>query len=264
MSTPAGEVGVGQPRYVVAYTLKQAPEQKQPDILNPDNLQSAKEVIKVKSPTSVDGGDRLMYGGSSAIGSANDFMYPVVTDEPNNIIENAILESSYYMQPPHYSILGNNSSCSSSNNYVGVGGVNEQPHEYSNNYSTVIVTQQEADNSCRSGISDGGGGGGGSGGTSNNYSTYSSQQLHHQPLQMQTLDYRLLSSVKEDDEPICQNGVTTTGSKGSNSKHEYRYSGSDFSMSECISNSNTSTLGNKNRNRNHIITDTLPGPESCV
>lgn len=224
VSTPAGDVGVGQPRYVVAYTLKQAPEQKQPDILNPDNLQSAKEVVKVKSPTATEA-DRLLYS------SANEFncMYPIAGNDHHqsaDAIENAILESSYYMQPPHYSLLGS----SSSNN---VGG--EKPHEYSNNYSTVIVAQTEPDNS-RGGPSFA--------------ATYSSQP---------PLDYRLLSSVKEDDE-------SAASSKSAGAiKPEYRYSGSDFSMSECISNSNTSTLGNnKNRNRNHIITDTLPGPESCV
>lgn len=201
--------------------------------------------------------DRLLYGGSSGTVGSNDFIYPIVGDDQNNMIENVILESSYYMQPPHYSLLGNSSS-TSSNNFINIGsGSTELPHEYSNNYSTVIVTQQqqELDNSCRrDGTS-----GGGSGGVTN-YTNYTNQssQLPTQ-LQTQTLDYRLLSSVKEDEEPISHSSTSKGGSRP-----EYRYSGSDFSMSECISNSNTSTLGNKSRNRNHIITDTLPGPESCV
>uniref|UniRef100_A0A182T355 Uncharacterized protein n=1 Tax=Anopheles maculatus TaxID=74869 RepID=A0A182T355_9DIPT len=53
---------------------------------------------------------------------------------------------------------------------------------------------------------------------------------------------------------------------------EYRYSGSEFvtdllDFSSAPSPSSGSTVGatlTKTRNRQHIITDTLPGPESCV
>lgn len=209
MATPGGDVSVGgQPRYVVAYTLKQA-EQKQPDILNPDSLQSIKEVTSNKSKSPVVG------SGSSATAESDKLLYSGMTaNPPQSTIDcitvdgNLLDPTSYYIQPPHFSILGSG-SCSAASN--------EAPHEYSvaSSYSTVIVAQPDP---------------------------------YFQS------DYRLLGSVKEEEERRLTSRPA-----------EFRYSGSDFSMSECISNStNTSTLGaNKNRNR-HIITDSLPGPESCV
>lgn len=82
---------------------------------------------------------------------------------------------------------------------------------------------------------------------------------------------------------------SSSSSKSIDDYHQHRYSGSDFMANNIdfsLTNSNqlssllptgrgtcsttltTATLTNNNKNsrqsRNHIITDTLPGPESCV
>lgn len=221
VATPAGDISVGgQPRYVVAYTLKQT-EQKQPDILNPDSLQSIKDMTsKLKPPVGSGGGssggetstEKMMY-------SSTDYsaMYQTAAVDRITVDGGSLMDtSSYYIQPPHYSILSNNS-----NNCLN----NESPHEYSTAatggaYSTVIVAQTEP---------------------------YGSSNIGNSA----AVAYNgLLGSVREEDE------LTACGSQS-----KYRNSGSDFSIGDCIS--NTSTLGGKSRTR-HIITDTLPGPESCV
>lgn len=91
-----------------------------------------------------------------------------------------------------------------------------------------------------------------------------------------TLDYRLKNPASD-----LQNNVDlrskNNGSVCKSSDEYNRLSGSDYVTNNdfSLSNSNqmiqmqrvsnSSTMNNKNRqSRNHIITDTLPGPESCV
>lgn len=70
----------------------------------------------------------------------------------------------------------------------------------------------------------------------------------------------------------CSNRPHTGSTGGSGGNPEYRYSGSEFAtdlmdFSNVPSPSSSTNIGatlSKNRNRQHIITDTLPGPESCV
>lgn len=94
-----------------------------------------------------------------------------------------------------------------------------------------------------------------------------------------TLDYRLKNTVASAD---LQNNVElrskNNGSVCKPSDEYNRLSGSEYvtnNIDFSLSNSNqmmqmqrvnnSSTMNNKNRqSRNHIITDTLPGPESCV
>lgn len=94
-----------------------------------------------------------------------------------------------------------------------------------------------------------------------------------------TLDYRLKNAAAAAD---LQNSVElrskNNGSVCKPSDEYNRLSGSDYvtnNIDFSLSNSNqmiqmqrvnnSSTMNNKNRqSRNHIITDTLPGPESCV
>lgn len=235
----------GQPRYVVAYTLKQTPEQppppqqKQPDILNPDSLQSLKDVTKIKSPTS-----------PSGIATDYTTMYSSLPQQASHdhtdgiSIDNTILESTYphhhnfFIQPPHYSILGSSS-----------GGI-EPPHEYAKNYSTIIVSNAATSLSA----------------SSTPYQTHTNTipiDYSRLPYNGDIVDSNLLSNSNS-------NILLWNNHSSGAVPNEYRYSGSDFSMNE----SNTSTLGSKSNNRinnstgtsnrSHIITDTLPGPESCV
>lgn len=254
----------GQPRYVVAYTLKQTPEQppppqqKQPDILNPDSLQSLKDVTKLKSPTSPNTGIGM------SVNSDYTTMYSslpttiqaaVPHDHTDGIsIDNTILESTYpnhhhnfFIQPPHYSILGSSS-------------IGEPPHEYTKNYSTIIVSSSSS-----------------AAATTSSPTPYQTQHTNH--TNQIPIDYsRLLNNGDVDPSNLLISSNSNSNillrnnnhSAAATSNNEYRYSGSDFSMNE----SNTSTLGSKSNsrinnststsNRSHIITDTLPGPESCV
>lgn len=246
----------GQPRYVVAYTLKQTPEQppptqqKQPDILNPDSLQSLKDLTKLKSPTSPNGGICMSTNTDySTMYSSMPTQFS--QDHTDGIsIDNTILETAYpnhhnfFIQPPHYSILGNS-------------GV-EPPHEYAKNYSTIIVSSATST-------------------TSSSSAPYQAQTNTNQiSLDYSRLPYNadvdpsnLLISSHSNSNILLRS--SHNGAMAATSiNNEYRYSGSDFSMNE----SNTSTLGSKSNNRvnnstgtsnrSHIITDTLPGPESCV
>uniref|UniRef100_A0A182LVZ3 Uncharacterized protein n=1 Tax=Anopheles culicifacies TaxID=139723 RepID=A0A182LVZ3_9DIPT len=79
-------------------------------------------------------------------------------------------------------------------------------------------------------------------------------------------EYR--SSSRSSSGNLKQAATTLNGA----GNPEYRYSGSEFvtdllDFSSAPSPSSGSTVGatlTKTRNRQHIITDTLPGPESCV
>lgn len=257
VSTPAGDMGAGgQPRYVVAYTLKQTPEQppppqqKQPDILNPDSLQSLKDVTKLKSPTSPNSGIG-MTGNSdyTTMYSSLPTQAAPLHDHTDGIsIDNTILESTYpnhhnfFIQPPHYSILGSST-------------IGEPPHEYAKNYSTIIVSSSAAATTS----------------SSTPYQTHTNQIPIDYSRLLNNGDAdpsNLLISSNSNSNILLRNNHSS--SAAANSNNEYRYSGSDFSMNE----SNTSTLGSKSNsrvnnstsasNRSHIITDTLPGPESCV
>lgn len=93
-----------------------------------------------------------------------------------------------------------------------------------------------------------------------------------------TLDYRLKNSVAADLQNNVELRSKNNGSVCKPSDEYNRLSGSEYvtnniDFSQSNSNqmiqmqrvSNSSTMNNKNRqSRNHIITDTLPGPESCV
>lgn len=94
-----------------------------------------------------------------------------------------------------------------------------------------------------------------------------------------TLDYRLKNSAPADPQSNVELRSKNNGSVCKPSdEYNNRLSGSEYvtnNIDFSLSNSNqmiqmqrvnnSSTMNNKNRqSRNHIITDTLPGPESCV
>lgn len=94
-----------------------------------------------------------------------------------------------------------------------------------------------------------------------------------------TLDYRLKNAAATDLQANVELRSKNNGSVCNPSDEYNRLSGSDYvtnNIDFSLSNSNqmmqmqrvnnsSSTMNNKNRqSRNHIITDTLPGPESCV
>lgn len=98
-----------------------------------------------------------------------------------------------------------------------------------------------------------------------------------------TLDYRLKPStaVAAADGQHTIDYRTRNGGNSISKNDEFRLSGSDFvctnnvdysvggsnqmsALLQRVNNSTTLTKNGTRQSRNHIITDTLPGPESCV
>uniref|UniRef100_A0A8W7PS24 Uncharacterized protein n=1 Tax=Anopheles coluzzii TaxID=1518534 RepID=A0A8W7PS24_ANOCL len=184
VTTPL-EMGMGQQKYVVAYTLKQGVE-KQPDILSAQKTGSA----SVQSIKDI---------GTQKLGSPYNHNPPPLVDP-----------YAYKSSP--------------------LGGVPEDHPQ-----------QQQQQ-----------------------------QQHHGEPgVASNPTGYEYRSGSSRSNSGNLKQAATGLNGGGN---PEYRYSGSEFvtdllDFSSAPSPSSSSTVGatlTKTRNRQHIITDTLPGPESCV
>lgn len=118
-------------------------------------------------------------------------------------------------------------------------------------------------------------GGGGGGGSSSVSSGVSNQQQHLPEFlnfERNTLDYRLknLPVIADQQNNIDYRSTSQQRNEHSKNDSEFRLSGSDFvtnNIDYSAQGSLTSSSGggkSSRLSRNHIITDTLPGPESCV
>ncbi|XP_055695967.1 uncharacterized protein LOC129797437 isoform X2 [Lutzomyia longipalpis] len=262
VTTPL-EMGVGQQRFVVAYTLKQGVE-KQPDILSAQKGAS-------------DGGvrDSSLLGSPAAIRPEGLFMKHKEGNHLNYISPTYSCQD--FEQKP-----ANSQGTTQREALVSYATLRPSTYGSSGSSGMDYTIQQPP---IYTAISDTGGGGGiqyptsaqngllpvnGSPGGSIKVPEEAPrpEYLH---FERSTLDYQRIYSETEDPEKL----VTTT-SKALQS------AGQDFRHPEFTSNATeiTTNVGNhmgakvprvnssslpKNRNtRNHIITDTLPGPESCV
>lgn len=272
VTTPL-EMGVGQQKYVVAYTLKQNIVEKQPDILNAqktENIHSLKDTIqKLSSPATIRP-DALFVSKS---------MYNYEQKFTTNSQQNTLKKNHEFINTnsinnhiPSSNLMsinvGGASSCTSDNTNQDY----EKPFNYSKMYNDCINNTQ--------------------------IERVSENNLYNNSLECEKiLDYRLLNNNTSTatNEPLFLNSncITTMGNASTiphiyspsqqqllgdyrSKNNEIRYSTSEFageaSSTEYnnLNNQITSTMSNmnstlyKSRNRNHIITDTLPGPESCV
>lgn len=150
----------------------------------------------------------------------------------------------------------------------------QQPQLPTYGQQCLIVT------SC--GVGGGGGGGSISGGGSSASSGSGGSNQQHLPeflnFERTTLDYRLknLPPIADQQNNIDYRSLQHRNDQnGSKNDSEFRLSGSDFVTNNIdystttqggpLVPSSSSTTGKTSRlSRNHIITDTLPGPESCV
>ncbi|XP_065086575.1 uncharacterized protein side-III isoform X2 [Ochlerotatus camptorhynchus] len=301
VTTPL-EMGMGQQKYVVAYTLKQGVE-KQPDILNAQktqgsaSIQSIKDIQKMGSPVGIRP-DALCSTGTTAgggsIGAKQSTIYATQTYDQKSTPSS------------RQSTLKRNDT---SNTY-SLLQQQQQPHHLQSKpppATTTGLPQYSASYaSAESGLLD----------YDKPYG-YSTLQYNHNPPALvdpysykssstdpadpldydKNLDYRLLNISNEiknssttnhieyrnnihNSSNNLQTGISSStassnrpqaGSTGG-SNPEYRYSGSEFAsdlmdFSNVPSPSSSTNIGatlSKNRNRQHIITDSLPGPESCV
>lgn len=310
VTTPL-EMGMGQQKYVVAYTLKQGVE-KQPDILSAQktqgaaSIQSIKDIQKMGSPVGIrpdalcsgpNGGSGGLVAKQSTIYATQSYDQKSTPSSRQSTLKRNDTSNTYSLlqqqQPPHH-LQGKPPPVTSA---TGLPQYTTAAGSYTN---------------CSAGGGDlldyekqyGGSGGGG----------YSTLQYNHNPPPLvdpysyksspadpvaadpldydKNLDYRLLNISNEIKNNSTANHIEyrnnnhhsssnlqlgssssrppQTGSGGPNP--EYRYSGSEYAsdlmdFSNVPSPSSSTNVGatlTKNRNRQHIITDTLPGPESCV
>lgn len=281
VTTPL-EMGVGQQKYVVAYTLKQGVE-KQPDILSAqkttDNIDS---VQKMGSPAAIRP-DALFSTSSSSSSSKPSKSSPydhhqkVSTpssdqstlkrneNNKNYMPLNQTLASNFSNQPPPYcSTMLNEydyeTPLNYSVSYSATSGTsnNNNYHKMSPEYNNLNNLLSGANNIASGGIIN----------SNNELLTNPNTYLE---FERTTLDHRLLGNNLNNNSNKDNNLEYLSRSNGPtnpfSSDPEFESEQLDYKnianqIATTISNIN-STL-NRSRNRNHILTDTLPGPESCV
>lgn len=270
------EMNVGQQKYVVAYTLKGS--EKQPDILNAQksSTDAIDSVQKMGSPAAIRP-DALFSTTSSSSSSKHtksteQHLTPpshqstlMYNDNGNKsyMTLNHPIASNYNTQPPPYS-----HSPAMMNDY-------EAPLNYTVNYNPTSVTTNASTsyrkispeynnlNNLFNGTS---------AATATVNSHLKNELLENSDnfldFERAVLDNRLAGGVNSGSEEY-----EFMNPNGPNANNE-RYSANDFAndtmdyknlanqIANTISNIN-STL-NRSRNRNHIMTENLPGPESCV
>lgn len=280
VTTPL-EMNVGQQKYVVAYTLKQGTE-KQPDILNAQKSDTIDSVQKLGSPAAIR--PDALFSASSASShrkaEAQHHQLMASTSPPSShhgtlkynhndnsnkgfmALNQTIAGNSFNAQPPPYcsammndfEVPLNYTTVNYNHNSASGTSANvqsyHQPHHEYNNLNNLF---------------------GGNGTTTATSSAAAAANLGNElldPLVAEKIRYDDgLRDYKYTNGPASSNDHVTAASY-----HHYEAAGGaagnvDYKnianqIANTISNIN-STL-TRSRNRNHILTDNLPGPESCV
>lgn len=292
VTTPL-EMNVGQQKYVVAYTLKQGVE-KQPDILNAQKTSTSNidSVQKMGSPAAIRP-DALFSTSSLSASSKqtkanntfSDYQQKSTPSSHQSTLKrnensnksymplNQTITSNYNTQPPPYcsTMMMNDYEPPLNYTYSSTSGTSNLPNTTNNNsfhkmspeYNNLNNMFNNANASAAAVAA----------AASNNHNLNNeliANQDGFVEYERTTLDHRLGNSIS------CENADTLNQSNSglNGDSEQQRYSGSDYAndtmdyknlanqIANTISNIN-STL-NRSRNRNHIITDALPGPESCV
>uniref|UniRef100_A0A182J3I6 Uncharacterized protein n=1 Tax=Anopheles atroparvus TaxID=41427 RepID=A0A182J3I6_ANOAO len=282
VTTPL-EMGMGQQKYVVAYTLKQGVE-KQPDILSAQKTGSA----SVQSIKDMGGGGGKPGG---AIYATQGYDQPQQKSTPSSRQSTlkrtadtansySLLQQQQQQQQQHQQPIGTSKYSAELLEYEKPY-TNYQPAlQYNHNPPPLSVDPYAYKSSP---LGDGTAG-------------YRLPGEYQQPgVELaggNPLDYRnapshssssgnlkqsCLTSASSSGTPstgTATSGTVGRGTAGTAANPEYRYSGSefvtdllDFGSAPSPSSGSSNVVGatlTKNRNRQHIITDTLPGPESCV
>lgn len=273
VTTPL-EMNVGQQKYVVAYTLKGS--EKQPDILNAQHTSdSVDSVQKMGSPAAIRP-DALFSTSSSSSSKHNksgeQHLSPPshqstlkYNDNGNKsyMTLNHTMAGNYNSQPPPYSSPALMNDFEAPLNY----SVNYKPASDAANAGTSYRKVSPEYNNLNNLFN----------GTSGHSASAVNSHLKNELLESSNnfldferavLDNRLGTVVNNSNEEY-----EFMNSNGPNVNNE-RYSAADYAndsmdyknlanqIANTISNIN-STL-NRSRNRNHILTENLPGPESCV
>ncbi|XP_049278439.1 uncharacterized protein LOC125761396 [Anopheles funestus] len=254
VTTPL-EMGMGQQKYVVAYTLKQGVE-KQPDILNAQktgsaSVQSIKDMgQKMGSPLGVRGPPA---GTIYATPGGYDQQKSTPSSRQSTLKRTDASANSYCLLQQQQQ---QQQQLSSTSKYPAELGEYEKPytnyqHTLQYNHNPPPLVDPYAYKSSPLGAIPG-----------------EHQQTTGEPGVASNPGFEYRSSSRSSSGNLKQAATTLNGA----GNPEYRYSGSEFvtdllDFSSAPSPSSGSTVGatlTKTRNRQHIITDTLPGPESCV
>lgn len=293
VTTTPLEMNVGhQQKYVVAYTLKQGVE-KQPDILNaqktstnnidcvqklgspaairPDALFSTTSLSASSKQTKVNNNSFDFQQKSTPSSHQSTLKRNENSNNKSYMPLNQTITSNYNIQPPPYCSTMMMNDYETPLNYTysnTTSGTSNLPNTTNNNSFHKMSPEYNNLNNMFNNTN-----------ATTTVAASNNHNLNNELLanedgfleyERTTLDHRLGNSIS------CENAESLNqSSNGLNSTNEQqRYSGSDYAndtmdyknlanqIANTISNIN-STL-NRSRNRNHIITDALPGPESCV
>lgn len=284
VTTPL-EMNVGQQKYVVAYTLKQGTE-KQPDILNAQKSDTIDSVQKLGSPAAIRP-DALFSSSSTSSVRKSDAQH-------HQLITSASPPSSHHGTLKYNHNDNSNKGFMALNQTIAGNSFNAQPPPYCSammndfevplNYTTVNYNHNSTS------------------GTSSNVQSY--HQPHHEynnlnnlfsgnstattatssAAAVANLGNELLDPMVAGEKIRYDDGLRdykfTNGPQSSTNDHvtaaaSYRHydaTGGAAGMADYknLANQIANTISNINstlsrsRNRNHILTDNLPGPESCV
>ncbi|XP_055902484.1 uncharacterized protein LOC129938770 [Eupeodes corollae] len=243
------ETGAGHQRLVVAYTLKQGIE-KQPDILSAQKTGSATSSPMGNRPNALCiGKPNFTPADYDPQGmNYNDVdQHSTASSRQNTLKLTAEARKAYQNQQLLYDALPikplpDNIVC-------GPNNLQNSRHDISARYEHPLSNAINFTNCSGSGIGSGPGSGSNSTlnsscGVSNQPSLPNSIGSHHKQAELSLADYLSASSII--DYNLSNSATTGTLPKSS------------------VNPSTSSITSKTNSNRNHIITDTLPGPESCV
>lgn len=297
VTTPL-EMNVGQQKYVVAYTLKQGTE-KQPDILNAQKSQDSVDSVQKMGSPAVIRPDALFSSSSSSASSKNvkaseqqlqqqqqqhstppshhsTLKYNNDNGNKGYMALNQTIAGNYNAQPPPYCspmmndfevplnyTVNYNSTSGTSNISNSSATASTSYHHHHHKMSPEYNNLNNLFNSNTSAVG----------------ATAAVANTNHLHLNNELLLENSDGFLDFEKALLDNNNPTTT--KYTNDQHmnhqqaHHSYAGCDYVVNETVDYKNlanqiANTISNINstltrsRNRNHILTDNLPGPESCV
>lgn len=271
VTTPL-EMNVGQQKYVVAYTLKGS--EKQPDILNAQKSTDAVDSVqKMGSPAAIRP-DALFSTSSSSSKHKAGEQHPTPPSHQSTLkyndngnksymTLNHTMASNYNAQPPPYSHSGAmmndyepplnytvnyNSTSGAANASTSYRKISPEYNNLNNLFNGTSATTSAVNSHLKNELLE----------SSDNFLEF----------ERAVLDNRLGGSVNngsEEYEFMNPNGPNVNNERYS--ANEFANENMDYkNLANQIANtiSNINSTLNRSRNRNHILTENLPGPESCV
>lgn len=301
VTTPL-EMNVGQQKYVVAYTLKQGTE-KQPDILNAQKSDNIDSVQKLGSPAAIRP-DALFTSPSSSSknnhhhsskSSEHQVASPPTShhgtlkynDNKGYMALNQTIAGNYNAQPPPYCSTmmndfeaplnyttvnyNNNSTSGTSSNSISNASYHQLHHHHHQQQQQIHHKMSPEYNNLNNLF------GGG------NAAAAALPNLSNELLESSSAVAGATGTILDNNKIRYDDSLRDYKyTNGPSSNSSYHHDSSSIASASAAGSSGTnvdyknlanqiaSTISNINstltrsRNRNHILTDNLPGPESCV